>query len=352
MTHLSTYGVGAGRMVSATSDDEESRVRQRRLTAAQLSEQARKSAALREQLMQAEKSAALDETRQLQREQERDVSTRRDRQVAVAAKTADRHAPTEVKILPAHAPSTEVKSLPAHASSPAHAQGDDESKPLDDRQRPGRSDEPLALTADSEADRSHERVRVLTARLIDELPAWRAQGTTTVLEKQLDALRQSVLTLRPSLEPDSREALDSLAGSLEFVQGYLEASSLSGDTRQRLMLVIDGVREDVAGVLSDLAGLTAAATPTVAAAVLSSTESLRTHGLARRDRHTRAEAAAPGRPAVVSDDDESEAAAASGASWTMPPAPVQPARDTVTSQHRDIDKRRNETPVSVAVRSI
>lgn len=344
MTHLSTYGVGAGRMISATSDDEDSRTRQRRLTAAQLSEQSRKSAAMREQLMQAERSAAIDEARQLQREQERGVSARRDRHVAVAAKTVDGYAPTD------------INSLPDRAPSPAHATGGDETKPLEDQPLPGRPDDLLAPAADSAADRPADRpiekVQVLTSRLIDELPAWRAQGRTSALEQQLDALHQSVSALRQSPEPDSREALDSLAGSLEFAQGYLEASSLSGDIRQRLLLVIDGVREDVSLILSALAGLTDGATPSVAAAVLSSTESLHVHGLANRDRRTRAEAGATGRPAVAADDDESEAAAASGAPRTVPPTSVQQVGSTVPSQDRDMDKRRNETPVSVAVRSI
>jgi len=340
MTHLSTYGVGAGRMISATSDDEDSRSRQRRLTAAQFSEQSRKSAAMRDQLMQAERSAAIDEARQLQREQARGVSARRDGHAAVAAKTVDGYAPTD------------INSLPDRTPSPAQVTGGNETKPLEDQQLPGRPDDLLAPAANSAADRPIERVQVLTSRLIDELPAWRAQGRTNALEEQLDALHQSVFALRQSPEPDTREALDSLAGSLEFAQGYLEASSLSGDIRQRLLLVIDGVRENVSVILSALAGLTAGATPSVAAAVLSSTESLHVHGLANRDRRTRAEAGATGRPAVAADDDESEAAAASGAPRTVPPTSVQQMGSAVPSQDRDMDKRRNETPVSVAVRSI
>lgn len=345
MTQISPFGIGAGRMVSAASEDDDSRTRQRRLSAAQLAEQSRKSAAMREQLMHAERAAALSESRQRQQDQERAATARRERQPGMPVKQA------------AAQPTAEAKVASARSQRPAAVAGTEPDRPVDDLLlRRGPDGDPMPADDSRMQHQPGSPPDALISRLVDALPVWRAQGSTAALEEQLDQLRLSVSALRHSPDPDSPEGLKTLAASLDFVEGYLEAGSLPDDARRRLLLMIDGVRQDAMALLSALASPAAGAMPAVAATLLPGAGATRAHGPGAGNRSERSGAAARGRAAGVAGDDEdaadAEASAAAGATPTVPPAWIEPARAADPSQQRDTEKRKNETPVSVAVRSV
>lgn len=338
MTQISPYGIGAGRMLAAASDDEDTRARQRRLTAAQLAEQSRKSAAMREQLVQAERSAALAEARGRQ-QQEQAGALRRERMADTPARPLDRR-------LPAEANRTPGRLLRPEAATEVETQA-----PADSRVQETRGDGPAGLPA-SPGHQLEQTPGLLVSRMIDDLPALRKQQFAAGIEERLDALRQSVLAARNTAAANDRDALEALEGSLEFMQGYLEASTMSDDTRQRLVLVIDGIRQDVSIMMSAFAGPPVGAATATAHAAHNASESLRVHGLFGKQRTARAEGRASRLRGEEGEGDDEAKSAAACAAVVMPATGIEPVRTAVPSQSRDVDKRRNDTPVSVAVRSV
>ena len=336
MTQIGPFGIGPGRMVSAASEDDDSRTRQRRLSAAQLAEQARKSAARRAQLMHAERATALSESRQRQQDQERAATARRERQPGTPVKQAAAQSTPEAKV------------ASGRSQRPASVAGTEPDRPVDDLLlHRGPDGDPMPAEDSQMQHQPGSPPEALIARLVDALPAWRAQGSTATLEEQVGELRLSVSALRQSPEPDSPEVLKALAASLDFVEGYLEAGSLPDDAQRRLLLMIDGVRQDATAILSGFATPAASVLPAVAAPLLSG---------GAGNRPERSGALARARAAGMAGDDEdaadAEASAAAGATPTVPPTWMEPVRAAVPSQQRDTEKRKNDTPVSVAVRSV
>lgn len=339
MTQISPYGIGAGRMLAAASDDEDTRARQRRLTAAQLAEQSRKSAAMREQLVQAERSAALAEARGRQ-QQEQAGALRRERMADTPARPPDRR-------LPAEASRTPGRPLRPEAATEVEPHAPADSRPVQET----RGDDPAGLPA-SPGHQTEQTPGLLVSRMIDDLPALRKQQFAAGMEERLDALRQSVAAARNAAAANDRDALEALEGSIEFMQGYLEASTMSDDTRQRLVLVIDGIRQDVSIMMSAFAGPPVGAATAAAHAAHNASESLRVHGLSGKQRTARAEGPASRLRKEEGEGDDDAKSAAACAAVVMPATGIEPVRTAVPSQSRDVDKRRNDTPVSVAVRSV
>lgn len=341
MTQISPYGIGAGRMVSATSSDEDERARQRRLAASRSSEQARKGAAMREQLVQAERAAALSEARQRQQQQqEQAAAVRRDRQAGTGA----------TKITDERSSATPESELARPAAS-ALGSGRREPQPVDGVPK-RRDDDRLPLPAD-EMPRPSATPATLISGLIDELPAWRSQRFPTDAEQRLVSLQQAIAQARLSSTADSREALEALAGSLEFAQGYLEAGTAADGSRQRLVRIIDDLLQEVAVMMSAIASPQAGTVPVTTAVATAGSEALRLTVSVATRRSRRGEGVesvkAAGKPA---DEEEAVAATIGGVSLAVPPAAVEFPGAAAPSLERDSDKRRSETPVSVAVRSI
>lgn len=342
MTQISPYGVGAGRMVAATSNDEDERGRQRRVAASRSAEQTRKSAEMREQLVQAERAAALSEARQRHvqqekaQEQEHAVVERRERHDAMSGKPIDGRA---------SAARTSPTDLPASKAADARGR---ESRPI--AQVPAARDETLLPQPMDERPVTSETPDILMARLIDDLPRWRAQRFAVDAERRFDALRQSIAQAGFAPSPDSREALEALAGSLEFVQGYLEAGTEGEGTRQRLVMIIDGLRQEVAGMLSMVDNPQAGKTLAVAVVAVAGSDALRLNGAPTPRRPGRSDGGETGKvPDKESDDDEAARPAAAG---VLLVATAEPARASAPSLERDVEKRKGETPVSIAVKSI
>lgn len=339
MTQISPYGIGAGRMVSATSSDEDERARQRRLAASRSSEQARKGAAMHEQLVQAERAAALSEARQRQ-QQEQAAAVRRDRQAGTGA----------TKITDERSSSTPESELARPAAS-ALGSGRREPQPVDGVPK-RRDDDRLPLPAD-EMPRPSATPATLISGLIDELPAWRSQRFPTDAEQRLVSLQQAIAQARLSSTADSREALEALAGSLEFAQGYLEAGTAADGLRQRLVRIIDDMLQEVAVMMSAIASPQAGTVPVTTAVATAGSEALRLTASVATRRSRRGEGVesvkAAGKPA---DEEEAVAATIGGVSLAVPPAAVEFPGVAAPSLERDSDKRRSETPASVAVRSI
>ncbi len=339
MTQISPYGIGAGRMLAATSDDEDTRARQRRLTAAQLSEQSRKSAAMREQLVQAERSVALAEARSRQ-QHEQATTLRRERMADTPARASDRRLLADSGRAPGLlVPRDTIADGELHA--PTDPQLSQET----------RGDDPAGLLA-SPAPHPDETPGSLVARLLDELPVLRKQRFAAGMEEPLDALRRSVAASRNAATAVDHDALGSLEGALEFMQGYLEASAMSDDTRQRLVVVIDGIRQDVSIMRSAVGGVPPDMTSAAAIAAATSSESVRIHGLVGKQRTARAEGPVSRRPADERGNDDEANTVVVSAVVAAPQVGIEPVRTAAPSQNRDIDKRRNDTPVSVAVRSV
>ncbi len=335
MTVINPYGVGAGRMVSAASDDDDARARQRRLTAAQLSAQARNRTAMHEQLVQAERAAAMAETAQQQHESPDRL--RREPPAETSARRAGRR--------PAQA-----EPLAGRSSAAAQVAGRRPVEPT--AEQPAQRDihDQPASVADNATRHPDNRPKLLVEHLVDALPAWRVQRSSAELERRLDALRESVLRLRSSFDAESREEFEALAGSLEFAHGYLEASSTPGDAGQRLLLLIDGIRQDIGLMLSAAAGPAVGAMPGVTAAVQTGSEAVRLQQ-ARKHRLERADGPLSKKPAGEASDEEDGMPGTTGAPAGSP-VWIEPVNGTVPSQARDSEKRRNDTPVSVAVRSL
>lgn len=334
MTVINPYGVGAGRMVSAASDDEDARARQRRLTAAQLSTQANRTA-MHEQLVQAERAAAMAEV--AQRQHESPDRLRREPPAETSARRAGRR--------PAQA-----EPLAGRPSAAAQVAGRRPVEPT--AEQPAQRDihDQPASVEDNATRHPDNRPKLLVEHLVDALPAWRMQRLSAELEQRLNALRESVLRLRLSFDAESREELEALAGSLEFAHGYLEASSTPGDAGQRLLLLIDGIRQDIGLMLSAAAGPAVGAMPAVTAAVQTGSEAVRLQQ-ARKHRLERADGSLSKKPADEESDEEDEMPGTTGAPAGSP-VWIEPVNGTVPSQARDSDRRRNDTPVSVAVRSL
>ncbi len=338
MTQINPYGIGAGRMISSGTDDDE-RARQRRLTASQLSEQSRKSAAMREQLAEAARAGARAEAQQRQQEAQAGA-VRRERQGRPLATGAEKPPPKNPEF-----PSAQLLS-------PARLAGSDlPAPPETSRLQPGH-DVDSSSGSDTGILHAGETPGLLMSRLIDELPAWRAQPSTAGLETRLTSLRQSISALGHSPEQDSRESLEAMAGSLEFVQGYLEASSLPEEAREQLVLHIELIRQDVTVMLSAMGNPPAGVNLAMPPAAQKVSEATRAQGAAGRHRLERAHGSASGKAAGTQTEDKEAVASTAGGWPSMPPSWSEPAKTAVPSQDRDIDKRRNETPVSVAIRSI
>ncbi|MCM0044279.1 MAG: hypothetical protein NBV65_06560 [Burkholderiaceae bacterium] len=335
MTFINPYGVGAGRMVSAASDDEDSRARPRRLTAAQLSAQSRNRTAMHEQLVQAERAAVMAEV--AQRQHESADRLRREPATETTARRAGRR--------PAQA-----EPMAARPSAAAQVAGRRPVEPT--AEQPAQRDihDQPASVADNATRHPDNRPKLLVEHLVDALPGWRIQSSSAELERRLDALRESVLRLRSSFDADSREDLEAMAGSLEFAQGYLEASRTPGDAGQRLVLIIDGIRQDIGLMLSPGAGSVVGAMPAITAAAQTGSEAVRLQQ-SRKHRLERTDGAPSKKPAGEGSDEEDGLPATTGAPAGSPVC-IDPVNATVPSQARDSEKRRNDTPVSVAVRSL
>lgn len=339
MTQISPYGIGAGRMVSATSSDDDERTRQRRLAASRSAEQARKGAALREQLVQAERAAAVSEARQRQQQLEEAGLVRRERQSGTSAKISDSRS------------SAARGSDLGRPAAPAPGSVSREPAPVDGVPQ-GHDDFRLPLPVD-EMPGPAVTPAILISRLIDELPEWRSQRCPTDAEERLVALQQAIAHARRSPSPDSREALEALAGSLAFAQGYLEAGSADYGSRQRLVMIIDGMLQEVAVMMSVLASPQAGTVPVAAAVATAGSEALRLTGSGASPRFGRGEGVESGRlPGKDSDEEEAAPATPGSVSLAVPPAAAEFPRAAAPSLERDSEKRRSETPVSVAVRSI
>lgn len=362
MSLISTYGVGAGRAIAGELDEDEERLRQRRTAAAQRTEQEKRGAAVRDRLARAQAAEAAVSNQRLHQHLQSEMDSR-DTQVVMQRKLPAPPAPQR--------PAASDEHAPPRVANPVRRQDKQENIPSsvicpDDRWEKSiptapadREDEffqgeaeesqanPMVFLSTAEFDKGIPPVHRIND-LIDDVMALRgnqfAEQLVTHLEDIMLSIRQ-----QPEMPTDSTEVQSALA-ALDFIEGYVEAASAGMVDSQKTMSLISDLRQQLLG-----SGTPSNAPAVIASAVVASqitadkgraanVSEVRSNGRQRLSVRDRNSAANP--------DDEADAALlAEGAGLILqvPAGAVKPSKSNLS---KDSEKRRDETLVSVTVRSV
>ncbi len=366
MTQISAYGIGAGRAISGESEGDEERLRQRRVTAAQRAEQEKRGAAVRERLARAQAADTLISEQQLAQRMQADA---RSREVPVGARQKSPAFPAATRSAPSHVPlatslpkprqpsDKPIESLPLRVPIDSPPEDAIPAKPLpldvDIRDRalsddkPTETAVPVNLLADSDSRADVPPVQRFTC-LIDEVSDLRGEHFSDMLTARLNDIASSIRS-QPELFEDPADTAMAMA-SLDFLEGYVEAAhSVAADQQKILQLITDLRRQLVESGLSPqlpqlmVSALVATQIPADRSRVAGVTDA-RGQGRQRPSATQRNAAADP--------DDEAESSLLAAGAQLMQQSSAVTVKPSKSSLSKDAEKRREETLISVTVRSV
>ncbi len=395
MSQFSLFGVGAGRTIAGEIVDDDDRSRQRRLTSAQRVEQDRRIASLRERLAQSEQ-ATISTTHQQAPYPKGPVSTSayRDAKNNRLLARIDPEMP-ENRFRALSRESDDVSdlelgsdSVDLYEPSPRRTRlAEDLAWPKIDRSQDTNSSKPkfptgelstatvpnaLVSAAKALPTAIEEKFEVnaglgesmpvfehgasgvgtplarLTA-LVDDLDKIRGPQFAENLTNSLNALLETIRH-HPTPNPNSNDAED-INGTLEFLEGYVEASTLKEEDQQPLSQLMGQLRQELVG--EHYASSATQALILSAAASSSVGESSRLSGNASEARvGSRGRSTLGERVALAKADNESEEMEKELAVSQLQSGVGGPIRSLKSNLSKDADKRREETLASITVRSV
>ncbi len=369
MGPINLYVIGAGRSVAGDPDDNDERMRQRRLTSAQRAEQERRGAALREQFAQTEHATAAIASQQ-RTEHPRPNAPSRSVHALPSKRTAD-HLP------PGHLPSpSEGDRRPLrYASSTLR---DSNQPPLDKPElfRPDLMDDYLkdmtemfgtpaphqhVMTSDpspalefqpdpAERQAGDELIPACrVSMLIDSLDELRGPQFADRLASQLEGIMRSVQSDR-QLRLHQTEGNEAHS-ALDFLEGYIEAGAIKEADRQRLIQLVSELRDQ----FPSESLLSPAKQALVSSAVAVShrvADSGRAVGVGDLRSNVRNRSQAVERRTAAEEETEIDGAPSGQGASSLRLDLRGPASASKSSLSKDADKRREETLVTVTVRSV
>ncbi len=366
MSLIHVYGVGAGRSISGEQEDDSEKIRQRRLTIAQREEQIRRSAVLRERFSQAEaaearraiqlpkKSGQAAERGSLDNGSQLSTAARR----PTAGTAVQRPRDTDEVSGRQPKPADPFKSPVSRQLVPLHDDAYQERLHLQHSEihsgSEDLSDTDLTESAQASVQSTAEREPSVAQRLnhlLDDLPNLRgAQFADKFVSQLNEAL--SVFRNNQSHDLKEREA-DELLASLEFLDGYGEASRISDPDRGRVLQCIEAFRLELLGVgrASSAPSVGAFAAVSTAAVARQVAERGLTKGLPERSGGPRYRSSDLERKALDRESEmESELLGLEASASTRVQSNLMGSSKSNLS--KDADKRREETLVTVTVRSV
>lgn len=382
MSQIDLYGIGAGRAIAGEVDEDNEKIRQRRLTAAQRAENERRSAALRERFAPTEQATAISAAQQrselsraalpyppsaaFEAESDEhwfpsdsgpDVSQRSGRSMTASTKRSleqSRTLQAQPESMPHDLYEADTSSIISIAQiKPWQPEGYFPDSGSDIRGQCKAQLEPISESTETDGPSSGTRpVGGLADRageVMDALDQIRGPEFVEQLVDRLDGLLQAVRGGTPFLH--STEGSDVLA-SLDFVEGYVEASAMTDADRQRLFDLMNELRHELIGPIS--------LTPTEQAMVASAAavsqgvadKSLTIVGVADQGSPKRNRASAVERKAVADPEEEAILVATGANALSLRPDLAGLPCPAKSSLSKDADKRREETLVTITVRSV
>jgi hypothetical protein len=357
MTIINTYGINAGRSIAREIDDDSDKSRReakRRADAAYFADKERLHARVRQMNEQAAQVSA-DHFTALLQEQRADTQFRiTDRRTPIT--------PTEGTDEPLENPQA-LLSAEANAAAIAQPLGRDSRATRSDSQQPSDQDKSrlsaigsgsLVSQAEIDAvainelhDNAYGTTKACAEDLLDHLLA-DVNGSPLNLTREgvmlvLERLSQD-LKARPSREVTLKEK-DGVLGYLEFLEGYFEKSQTTSGPSHEIVLLMENIRAQLGAVTDPM--LAVGMQNLVVASQADSTTQLLAINREQRKKQAKSNSVSA-EEAQRSDLDSY----ASVAMMNSVDASLSPASKKESSQSKDSQRRRDETLVSVTLRSV
>ncbi len=366
MTQISAYGIGAGRTIAGESDSDEERLRQRRVSAAQRADQEKRGALVRERLARAQAAeAVLSDQQQAQRMQ----AEAKSREAQPEARQKSPMFPVPARPAPTHEPLAAAAPKPGQrADKPMEAMP--QPVPVDAPLAPPKSRKPLAVESglrqgEREEDKLPEAVHPVVpaadsvpetetpqvqrfTRLIDDVTDLRGENFSDQLAARLNDLALSIRS-QPELLTEPADVGKALA-ALEFLEGYVEAANPGALDQQKILQSISDVRRQMVE-----SGLSPQLPQVMASALVANqipVDKGRVSGVTDTRGQGRQRLPASERNAGADPDDEAESSLLAGGVQAMLQSSAGAVKPSKSSLSKDAEKRREETLVSVTVRSV
>ena len=345
MSQFNVYGIGAGRSIAAAEDDNNQRLQQRRQTTAQRLEQERRMAALRERLMQTEHSAAAQEAQSFLRyganlsperkqaidEQQHQILWADDEEFTEPAKPGlpppglTNPEPSDPYVKRAYSSDSSQQEMPSGVLA-----------------------EPGLMASQQSSDDQRMPVQSLN-ELTDKLHELNGPEFAEKLGERLkDVL---ALVRRDNAKRNALNHGDEMYASLDFIEGYVEASNIKEANRQQLTQLMVDLREQMV-VGSALLPGAHPATATAAKLSQRAVDGARAAGLIEPPGNVRHQSSGAQKKRLDEDSrgNETEFKGTDAAMLQIDQRALsQPSKSNLS---KDADKRREETLVSVTVRSV